>query len=70
MASADLARGQSVATDEFQFEIQMFLLVKEFNWTPSQIRQQNYKDMKAFTTMLSVFNRIKNHEMEKLNRKK
>ncbi len=70
MASADLARGQSVATDEFQFEIQMFLLVKEFNWTPSQIRQQNYKDMKAFTTMLSVFNRVKNNEMEKLNRKK
>lgn len=42
----------------------MFLLIKEFKWTPKQIKEQDAKDIKAVTHILSTYNKVKNAEME------
>jgi len=44
-------------------------LAKEFNWTPKQIDEQDSKKMRALTHILSIYNKVKNAEMEKMSKK-
>lgn len=46
-------------------EMIWFMLAKEFHWTPKQCKEQNAKDIKAMTHLLSMYNRIKNQEVQR-----
>jgi hypothetical protein len=50
-------------------EITYFLLAKEFGWTPNQCDEQPTKKLKGIIHVLSIYNNIKNQEIEKANRK-
>ncbi len=43
--------------------------MKEFGGTPSEWRAQRIKDIKFVTTILSAYNKVKNAEMNKANKK-
>ena len=49
--------------------ISFFLLAKEFGWLPSQIKKEEFKDMRAIELVLSTFNRVKNQEIERSSKK-
>lgn len=49
-------------------ELIIFLLAKEFRWLPSQIQAESAKDMKAIMHILSVYNSVKNAEIDKMNK--
>ena len=51
-------------------EIIMFLLSKEFGWTPSQIENESSKNIKAYITILSAYNKAKNLEIERSSKVK
>ena len=70
MAAADLARGRSVSDPKISQEVTYLLLAKEFSWTPKQVDEQDSKKMRALTHMLSVFNKVKNAEMDKITKGK
>jgi len=70
MAAADLANGRPVLAPLVSKEITMFLLAKEFHWTPKQIKEQDAKDIKALTKILSIYNKIQNRKMERINKGK
>ncbi len=69
MAAGDLARGRTIAVSPVPIEITYFLLAKEFGWLPSQCKAESSKDLKGITHVLSVYNNVKNQEIEKANRK-
>jgi len=45
------------------------MLAEQFNWTPMQVDQQNAKIIKGLLKVLNVHNKIKNKEIEKMNKK-
>ncbi len=65
MAITDLASGRRVHSESGDDEIAMFLLAKEFGWTPSQIRNENTRDVKCISHMLSVYNSVQSRELKK-----
>ena len=70
MAATDLASGRRVTVQPVPDEIVIFLLAKEFGWTPSQIKAESSKDIKAITTVLSVYNSVLNQKAQQNNKKK
>jgi hypothetical protein len=44
-------------------------LAKEFGWDPEQCDRQETKKLKGIMHVLSVYNSIKNKEIEKQNKK-
>jgi len=69
MAAGELARGRKITVYPVPIEITYFLLAKEFGWTPSQCQAENSKDLKGIIHVLSVYNNVKNQEIERMNRK-
>ena len=69
MAAGDLARGRKITIHPVPIEITYFLLAKEFGWTPSQCQKENSKDLKGIIHVLSVYNTVKNQEIERMNKK-
>ena len=69
MAAGELARGRKITVRPVPIEVTYFLLAKEFGWLPSQIKAENAKDMKGITHVLSVYNNVKNQEIERMNKK-
>ena len=70
MAAADLGRGRIVVAKNVDNEVTKFLLAKEFGWTTEQVDRQNYKDMRAITTLLFNYNSARNQEMERMAKRK
>ena len=70
MAATDLASGRKVSVQPVPDEIIIFLLAKEFGWTPSQIKAESSKDIKAITTVLSVYNSVLNQKAKQSGKKK
>jgi hypothetical protein len=69
MAAGDLARGRKIAVHPIPREITYFLLAKEFGWTPSQCDGEDTKKLKGIMHVLSVYNSVKNQEIERQNKK-
>ena len=69
MAASDLALGRKISVYPVPREITYFLLAKEFGWTPDQCDRQETKKLNGIIHVLSVYNNIKNQEIEKQNRK-
>jgi hypothetical protein len=65
MAAAELARGHNITITPIPDEIIWFLLAKEFHWTPKMCKEQDAKDIRAITHILSTYNRVKNNEAER-----
>ena len=68
MAAADLASGRPVLAPLVSKEITMFLLAKEFHWTPNQIKEQDAKDIKALIKILSIYNKVYNKKIERIGK--
>ena len=45
------------------------MLAKEFGWTPEQCDAQDAKKLKGIIHVLSVYNNVKNQEIERMNKK-
>lgn len=69
MAAGDLARGRKITVSPVPIEITYFLLAKEFGWLPSQCKAEDARDLRGVTHVLSVYNHVKNQEIERMNRK-
>jgi hypothetical protein len=69
MAAGDLARGRKIAVSPVPREVTYFLLAKEFGWDPEQCDKQDTKKLKGIIHVLSVYNSVKNQEMERQNKK-
>ena len=69
MAAAELARGRTITVRPVPIEITYFLLAKEFGWLPSQIKNEPSKDLKGITHILSMYNKVRNSEIERMNKK-
>jgi len=69
MAAAEYARGRNITVRPVPKEILYFSLAKEFQWLPDQIDRQEPKKIKGVMHVLSVYNSIKNKEIEAANRK-
>lgn len=69
MAATELARGRTITVKPVPIEITYFLLAKEFGWLPSQCKNEESKDLKGITHVLSIYNKIKNQEMERMSKK-
>ena len=69
MAATDYARGRNIAVNPIPKEIIDFSLAKEFGWLPSQIEKESFKNIKGVMRVLSVYNSVRNREIEKTNRK-
>jgi hypothetical protein len=70
MAMSDYASGRNISVKPVPDELMFFSFAKEFHWTPDQIRSMKAKDVEAMTTMLNVYNRVKNKEIERANKKR
>ncbi|MEQ9716108.1 MAG: hypothetical protein ABGF52_11325 [Candidatus Asgardarchaeum sp.] len=68
MAATELARGRNITVRPVPIEITYFLLAKEFGWLPSQCQKESSKDLKGITHILSAYNKIKNQEIERMNK--
>ena len=69
MAAADFSRGRIITVKPVPLEITYFLLAKEFGWLPSQVKNESSKDIKGIMHVLSMYNKVRNQEIEKSNRK-
>jgi hypothetical protein len=69
MAATEYARGHNISTPIVPSEITYFSLAKEFGWLPSQVQNEPYKNIRGIMQVLSIFNEIKNKEIEQTNRK-
>ena len=69
MAATEYARGRAVTISPTPKEIIFFSLAKEFGWLPSQIEKESNKNMKGIMQVLSIFNKVKNQEIKKRERK-
>ena len=68
MAATDYARGRNIAVTPIPKEIVWFSLAKEFGWLPSQIEKESFKNMRGIMRVLSIYNNVRNKEIEKVNR--
>ncbi len=68
MAATDYARGRNIVVSPVPKEIIWFSLAKEFGWLPSQIEKESSKNIKGIISILSIYNSVKNREIEKSNR--
>ena len=69
MAATELARGRTITVKPVPIEITYFLLAKEFGWLPSQCKGESAKDLKGITHILSIYNKVKNSDMERMAKK-
>jgi len=69
MAAAEYARGRNITVRPVPKEMTYFSLAKEFNWLPDQIDRQNPRKIKGVMHVLSIYNNIKNKEIEAANRR-
>ena len=69
MAATEYARGRNITVSPVPMAITYFSLAKEFNWLPDEIDRQNLKKLKGVMRVLSIYNNIKNKEIEAANRK-
>ena len=46
------------------------MLAKEFHWLPSEIQNERTRDVKAITHIMSVYNRVRNQEIERQQKRK
>jgi len=69
MAAAEYARGRNITVRPVPREMTYFSLAKEFNWLPDEIDRQNPKKIKGVMQVLSIYNNIKNKEIEAANRR-
>jgi hypothetical protein len=69
MAATDLARGRVISVSPTPDEITYFLLAKEFGWLPSQIKKESSKDIKGVLTVMSIYNKVRNSEIERANKR-
>lgn len=68
MAATEYARGHNITATPVPDEIMMFVLAKEFHWTPQQIKNESAKDINGILTVLSIFNKLQNQQMEKVSK--
>ncbi len=64
-----MARGRKISVYPVPEEMTYFFLAQEFGWTPSQIDKQEPKKIKAIIHILSIYNKVKNQETERLSKK-
>ena len=69
MAAGEYARGRNITVRPIPNEIIHFSLAKEFGWLPDEIDRQEPKKLKGVLHVLSIYNKIKNQEIEQANRK-
>lgn len=69
MAATDYTRGRIISVKPIPKELIYFSMAKEFQWLPDEIDRQNPKKIKGIMHILSVYNNIKNKEIEQANRK-
>ena len=69
MAAAELARGHNISVSPVPIAINDFLLAKEFHWLPDEIDRQETNRVKGIMHVLSIFNKIRNQEIEKVSKK-
>jgi hypothetical protein len=69
LAAGDLARGRQITVYPVPKEITYFMLAKEFGWLPSQCDTEDTKKLKGILHVLSVYNHVKNQEVERMNKK-
>jgi hypothetical protein len=69
MAAADYARGRTISVEPVPREMLYFSLAKEFQWLPDEIDRQEPRKIKGVMHVLSIYNNIKNQEIEQANRK-
>jgi hypothetical protein len=64
-----LASGHKITVNPVPDEMIYFTLAKEFGWTPSQIKNEKAKDIKAIMTILNSYNITSNQEMKRITKK-
>lgn len=69
MAATDYARGRIVSVKPVPKELMYFSIAREFNWLPDEIDRQEPKKIKGIMHILSVYNNIRNKEIEQADRK-
>ena len=69
MAATEYARGRNISIKPLPIELTYFSLAKEFQWLPDQIDRQEPKKIKGVMHVLSIYNNIKNKEIETANKK-
>ena len=69
MAAAEYARGHTITVRPVPKAMTYFSLAKEFNWLPDEIDRQEPKKIKGVMHVLSIYNNVKNKEIEAANRK-
>ena len=69
MAASEFARGHNISVKPVPREIMYFSLAKEFRWLPDEIDRQDPKKLRGVIHVLSIYNNIKNKEVEQSNRK-
>ena len=65
MATTEYARGRTITVNPVPQELFYFILAKEFHWTPSQCKNESYKDIKAIFATLGTYNKVRNAEINK-----
>ena len=69
MAATEYARGHNITVRPVPKEITYFSLAQQFQWLPDEIDRQDPKKLKGIMHILSIYNNIKNKEIEQLNKK-
>ena len=69
MAASEYARGRNITVRPVPKEIMYFSLAKEFHWLPDEIDRQEPRKIRGIMHVLSIYNKIKNQEIENANRK-
>ena len=69
MAMTDFASGRQITVRPVPKEITYFVLSDKFGWLPDEIERQDAKWIKAYTTMLSIYNEVRNREATKSSKK-
>ena len=69
MAASEYARGRNITVRPVPREMMYFSLAKEFHWLPDEIDRQEPRKIRGIMHILSIYNNIKNQEIENANRK-
>ena len=69
MAATEYTRGRNITVRPVPREILYFSLAKEFSWLPDEIDRQEPRKIRGIIHVLSIYNNIKNQEIENANRK-
>lgn len=67
MAATEYGRGHNISTPVPE-EIIKFICAKEFGFAPDVVERQSSRNIKGLMTVLSVFNRIQNQQIEQQSR--